>query len=97
MESRYKTKEYGTLTERWTTDGTVTTEYSLEDKPSTGFGISTAFNFRPVDSVKSLKLGLTYKNDSFNIGTTVGEFSFSTRDSQLGFFFFLRKVTFLRA
>lgn len=73
MESKYKTKEYGSLTERWTTDGTVTTEYSIDNKPSVGFRVNTALNYRPVDSVKSMKLGLNYNDRNFNAGTTISE------------------------
>lgn len=68
VETKYKVKEHGlTLTEKWNTDNTLSTELALEDKLTQGLKLVLASTFVPHNGKKSGVLKTTYKADALTL------------------------------
>lgn len=64
LETKYKWKEYGlNFTEKWNTDNTLATEFSVEDQLLEGLKLSLDTKFSPSTGKKSGKVKTEYQQD----------------------------------
>lgn len=69
LETKYKIKEYGaTFTEKWNTDNTLGTEFSVQDQGVQGLKVSASLDFAPQTGQKtgSVKTAFTNKQVAVN-------------------------------
>uniref|UniRef100_A0A8C4Q0R6 Voltage-dependent anion channel 3 n=1 Tax=Eptatretus burgeri TaxID=7764 RepID=A0A8C4Q0R6_EPTBU len=72
LETKYNWSEHGLVfTEKWSTDNTLSTEVSLEDKLTKGLKLTLDTTFAPNTGKKSGKLKTAYKRDYINLGCDV--------------------------
>ncbi|XP_043232541.1 voltage-dependent anion-selective channel-like [Amphibalanus amphitrite] len=72
LETKYKCKEHGlTLTEKWNTDNTLSTDITLEDKICKGLKLTLDTSLAPQTGKKSAVAKATYKHDKCTINADV--------------------------
>lgn len=68
LETKLKCADYGvTLTEGWSTDNVLTTEVSMEDKPSKGLKLVLNTKFAPATGKLNGTIKSTYKTDALSV------------------------------
>ncbi|RWS30811.1 voltage-dependent anion-selective channel-like protein [Leptotrombidium deliense] len=72
LETKYGVKEHGlTLKEKWTTDNTLTTELTLEDKIMKGLKVGFNGSFAPQSGKKTGTVKTAMKQEFFHANTDV--------------------------
>ncbi|XP_037068824.1 voltage-dependent anion-selective channel protein 2-like [Pollicipes pollicipes] len=72
LETKYKCKEYGlTLTEKWNTDNTLSTDITLEDKLCKGLKLTLDTSLAPQTGRKSAVAKTTFKHDTCTLNADV--------------------------
>lgn len=77
LETKYKISDYGvTIKEKWNTDNTLATEFSVEDKIVPGLKLAFDASFAPQSGKKSGTLKSAYKIDHVHLNSDV-DFDYS--------------------
>ncbi|XP_013885405.1 voltage-dependent anion-selective channel protein 3 isoform X3 [Austrofundulus limnaeus] len=72
LETKYKMQEHGlSVSQKWNTDNTLTTEVTVEDQLAQGLKVGLDTSFVPNTGKKSGKLKTGYKRDHVNLGCDV--------------------------
>ncbi|XP_050677059.1 voltage-dependent anion-selective channel isoform X2 [Leptidea sinapis] len=72
LSSKYAVKDYGlTFTEKWTTDNTLATDITIQDKIAAGLKVTLEGTFAPQTGSKTGKLKTSFANDTVAVNTTV--------------------------
>ncbi|NXN83921.1 VDAC3 protein, partial [Bombycilla garrulus] len=72
LETKYKAKDEGlSFTQKWNTDNTLGTEFSVENKFAEGLKLGLDTTFVPNTGKKSGKLKTSYKRDYVHLGCSV--------------------------
>lgn len=72
LETKYKCKDYGlTLTEKWNTDNTLSTDITIEDKLCKGLKLTLDTSLAPQTGKKSAVAKATFKHDTATVNADV--------------------------
>ncbi|XP_044020676.1 voltage-dependent anion-selective channel protein 2-like isoform X2 [Aphidius gifuensis] len=66
-----KLRNYGVLTEKWYSDGTLCFDYGINDKLINGLNITAGCKYNPSTNYSTATIGTNFKNENFNVSGSI--------------------------
>ncbi|KOX80851.1 Voltage-dependent anion-selective channel protein 1 [Melipona quadrifasciata] len=89
-DAEYKTEDYGSFLQKWTTDGTITLGYGVRQTIITDVGLKSEISYNPETAAKIIKVGANVTKQAVNAKEIFT--NLPPRASEISINFLVRKV-----